>query len=275
MPSKGVTDRQRVADRIVAAARIHAERVGERLRETLSVVLEEGETFPDQTLFLRLLARYLEMRTVGIVEADETHLRELGDDRGPRRRRDEATAALYSTLVGIREALNGAFGRERAQEVLNIDGETSREPVVLLRQANRTLEVLRQPPPDAPPLRVQGVGVDFETMAGQLQPALDDLTGAVRELNDELRQQEATLQGKDLALDSFDASLAGIGRILIGCDQLVGFSKFAERIRLRLPTRRRDGSQDGDAPVPEPDEGPDAGPNPEPAPDAGSAEPAA
>lgn len=266
MASKGVTDRQKVAGAIMAAARTHAERVGEQLRETLSVVLEKGETFPDQTLFLRLLARYLEMRTGSIVTADETHLRELGDDRGPRRRRDEAAAALYSAVVGIREALNGAYGRERAKELLNIDGETSDEPVVLLRQANRTLEVLRQPPPDTPPLRVQGVGVDFETMAGQLQPALDELARAVRELDVELREQEATLQAKDLALDAFDGAIAGIGRILIGSDQLVGFSKLAEKIRLRLPARRRRGSG-AEGPVAGPDETAEEAPTPEPTPE--------
>jgi hypothetical protein len=278
MASKGVTDRQKVAGAIVAAARTHAESVGEQLRQTLSVVLEDGETFPDQTLFLRLLARYLGRQTEGIVTADEAHLRELGDDRIPRRRRDEATAALYSTVVGIRDALNSAFGRERALEVLNIDGETSDEPVVLLRQANRTLEVLRQPPPDAPPLRVQGLAVDFETMATQLQPALDDLTRTVDEINDELRQQETTLQAKDLALDSFDAAVSGIGRILIGCDQLVGFRKFAEKIRLRRPSRRRNGTGGENVAGPGPDEAPDGVPEdapiPEPAPDAEPSEPA-
>jgi len=130
MASKGVTDRQRVAKAIVAAARAHGQEVGERLQERLAPALEEGQSLPD--------------------------------------------------LVGFQQVL-----------------------------------------------------------ANHLQPALDELSSAVRDVDLEARKLDTTLVAKDSALDAFDAAVAGIGRILTGFDQLAGLSRFAEKVRLTLPFRRR------------------------------------
>lgn len=220
MPSKGVTDRQRVAKAIVAAARTHAQEVGERLREILAPALQEGQTLPDLADFQQVLARYLEMRTSAIIAADEAHLVEQDDDVDPRRRRDEAAAVLSRTLVEIREGLVGAFGRDTLRELVGLQGETASEPVVLLRQANRVLERLREPAFELRTPQREGIQVDFDLLADQLQPALDDLTRAVEDVDRELRETERTLRLKDTSLDAFDAAVAGIGRILAGFDLL-------------------------------------------------------
>jgi len=44
MPTQGVLDRQRVAEAILAAARIHAHPVGERMQTNLAAAVAAGET---------------------------------------------------------------------------------------------------------------------------------------------------------------------------------------------------------------------------------------
>lgn len=269
MSSKGVTDRQRVAKAIVAAVRSHGQEVGERLHEILSPALREGQTLPDLVDFQQLLAQHLEMRTAAIIAADEAHLLELDDDVDPRRRRDDAVAALSRTLVEIRESLSGAFGRDFIREIAGLQGETATEPVVLLRQASRVLERLREPALGLPTPQRQGVQVDFGALADRLQPALDNLAHAVEDVDRELRDAETTLRLKDTSLDAFDAAVAGIGRIVAGFDLLAGLAEYADRIRLTLPARRRRNVAEEDEPSPSED-APEGATDGEPLPGAAS-----
>jgi hypothetical protein len=261
MPSKGVTDRQRVAEAIAAAARNHAREVGTRLQEVLAPAFPEELVPFDLVELHEGLARYLEMRIEAIVEADETHLGELRDDKGPRLRRDEAVEELYGKLVETRQLVLGSFGDEQLEDVLGYAGATPQDPLELQRVAGRALELLRRPVDELPTPRSAAVQIDLVALTDELQPAFDQLTTALREVADERRQAESTLRGKDLELDAFDAAAAGIGRVISGFDQLAGFPEFAERVRLTLPNRRRRGTTEGDEPLPE-EEAPPAGESP-------------
>jgi hypothetical protein len=242
MPSQGVIDRQRVAKVIASAARTHAREVGTRLQEVLAPAFPEGLVPFDLVELHEGLARYLEQRIEAIIEADDAHLGELRDDKGPRLRRDQAADELYSKLVGTRELVLGVFGSEQVGEVLGYDGSTPDDPVTLQRVARKALELLRRPAEELPPPRFSDVQMDLASRADELQPAFDQLTAALREVDDENRSAESTRRGKDLELDAFDAAVAGIGRVVTGFDQLAGFPQFAERVRLTLPARRRRGS---------------------------------
>jgi len=270
MASKGVIDRHRVAKVIAAAARNHAREVGKRLQEVLAPAFPDGELPFDGVQLLDGLARYLDLRIAAMTEADETHLRELRDDDEPRRRRDEAAAGLYSTLVGVRQAVLAGFGREQLKPLLGYEGSTPADPLVLHHVASRALELLRTPPAELPPARFTAVQVDLVVLADELQPALDQLTAALRQVDDETKTAELTRRAKDLELDAFDAAVAGIGRVVIGFDELTGFPQLAERIRLTLPARRRRGIPDEDEPLPEEEEvtpgaeAPESPPSPEP-----------
>lgn len=269
MPTKAVLDRQRLGESIVSSARTHAQAVGARLNQDLSVVLTEGESLPDFVDLQLQLARYLEMRTNALVAADEAHLQELDDDQDPRLRRDEATEALYRKLIEIRESLAGVLGAERAAAFVGIEGETTRDPLRLFRVASRILERLLSPEPELPPPRVSGIGLDPEQIAGDLQPATDDLRRAIVDVTRELRETETTLNQKTEALEAFDRAIRGVGRILKGCNELAAFPSFAEKIRLTRSTRSPSTTEeeDGPVPTPEPDEVPR---EPESSPEAGS-----
>jgi hypothetical protein len=263
MPSKGVLDRQRVGKAIVAAADTHAQEVGERLNDDLSVILAEGETLTDFKTLQLHLGRYLKMRLDALVAADEAHVQELDDDQDPRLRRDEAAELLYQKLIEVRDTVNAVFGSERAGKLVGIEGDTPRDPLVLHRHATRILDRLRAPDAELPPQRLRGVQLDPVVLAEELQPATDLLAEALADVDREQRETETTLTLKTEATEAFDRAVRGVGRILQGCDELADFPEFAEKIRLSRTHRgSRSGasedeegtSEEDDRPTPEEDE---------------------
>lgn len=256
MPTKGLIDRQRIGRDILHAARSHAREVGERLNVDLQVAVAEGETLADFVTLQRQLARYLELRLQALEAADHAHLQELDDDREPRLRREEATAALYSKLIEVRELLRGFYGAELAGALVGIDGATPQDPLTLHSQAVSGLERLRDPDPDLPPQRITSVALDRNALADEVQPFVDELGAILEDVKREARERESTKRQRDQAIEEFDAAVGGIGRILIGHDELAGFPDFAQKVRLTLP-RRSGAESEEDEELPEGPSGPD------------------
>jgi len=242
MATKGALDRERVARKIVAAARIHAPLVGARLQEVFSPAVAEGEPAPDFAVFLDQLARYLEMRIEEMVAKEKLHFAELDDDLAPQRRRDQAAEAVRDTLLALRSTINGAFGSDFGEKLLGVEGRTPDDPLALFRQAEEALDKLTAESLELPSLRLEGFSVDLGTLVAQLQSPLDELGRALVEVNDQSRLKEATIRERDLALGAFDVAVGSVGRIVIAFDNLAGFPEFGERIRFTVPFRRRRGT---------------------------------
>jgi hypothetical protein len=273
MASQGALDRQRIADKIVAAIRMHAHQVGPRLQEVFAPAVAEGEPVPDFVVFQEQLARYLEMQIAQMVEAEDVHLDELADDLAPRRRRDEAAQACRDSLIALRNTLSGAFGADFGDSLLGVEGRTPEDPLALFRLGRRALDRLTGDSLEIPPRRLNGFPVDLGALASQLAPVLDELGEALREVNEEDRRREATIHERDLALDAFDTAVGSVGRIAIAFDKLAGFPDFAGRIRFTLPVRRRRGTSSPDE-APPPDGGSES-PPPDPDTEPPSGEPPA
>ena len=259
MATQGVLDRHRIAKKIVAAIRTHAQDVGPRLQEVFAPAVAEGEPAPDFVVFQEQLARYLEMRIDRMVEAENVHFDELDDDLGPRRRRDEAAQVCRDKLLALRNALTGAFGAGFGDRLLGVEGRTPQDPLDLFHHGRHALERLTEESLEIPPRRLDGFPVDLGSLATELEPALDQLGDALREVDEEDRQREATIRARDLALDAFDTAVSSIGRIAVAFDNLAGFPEFAGRIRFTLPGRRRRGTSPPDG-EPLPDGGEEAPP---------------
>jgi len=239
MCSKGVLDRQRVAQAMIAAARAHAEMVGERLHTELAVVLEDGDTPPDLTQLQMLFAQLLELRLDALVAAEERHQMELDDDGDARMRRDEASAKVQRQLIALREAVSTVYGSRQVSLVLGIEGPTPQTPLVLLRQARHTLDRLERPVEVEPKSALLPAGnLNLAGAAERLREAATALDRALEKVALEEREAETTLRHRDEAIAAFDVTVSGVGLALKAFLSLAGLSEIGERIRLTLPNKR-------------------------------------
>lgn len=239
MHSKGVLDRQRVARAVIAATRVHAEEVGQRLHAELAVVLEDGDTPPDLTRFQMLLAQLLEQRLESLLAAEERHRMELDDDGDARMRRDEASATVQRQIIALREAVSAVYGSDRVPLVLGIDGPTPQTPLVLHRQAQRTLDLLERPVEMEPQTELLSAEqLDFTGAAERLQEAATALDRALEKVALEAREAETTLRDRDEAIEAFDLTVGGVGLAHKAFLFLAGLPELAERTRVALPRHR-------------------------------------
>jgi len=238
MPAKGVVDRQRVAEGLIASARTHAQEVGERLQTNLAEPLPDGETLPDFTRLHLGLARLVEAHLAGLIESDEARVAELADDPPARRRRDEAAAAVYEHIVTVRQTVRGILGADREAALLGLRGRTSETPRVLERQAQRRLQSLEEHRDDLPAPRLCGIELDLEPATEALRARLAELSAALRDADVERLQAEEVRQSRDEALEAYDDLVRWVASLLKGCYEMAGLSECARRIRISRPKRR-------------------------------------
>jgi hypothetical protein len=243
MPSKGVVDRQRVARRLIAAARTHAHEVGVRLPSHLAEPSGDGGTpslthAPELARFQDELARLLERRLDDLIEADAAHLRAQRSASVARARRAEATGGVYRKITDLRAVVRGAYGRDGVRELLWLDGPTPREPLVLQRWTDRLLRVLGELPVELPPPRWKGVELDLSGAAAELRGLADALERAVDDVDDRCRVIESRKREKYRALEVFDETVRGVAPALRGLYRLAGRPELADRVRATLPNTR-------------------------------------
>jgi hypothetical protein len=238
MPTQGVIDRQRVGQALIAAARTHAHDVGERLQKRFDEVLGDRASRLDVTELQLRLAGFVEKRLALLVAVDGARLAELADDSPARRRRDEALAALREQVVDLRRVVRGLLGSEREPEVLGFQGPTAESPLRLSQQAEILLETLREHRGELPAPRVSGVRLDLGPAAETLQTRLHELTAALRDVEVERRQADASKERRDDAIESFDRIVRRVAGLLKTCYVEAGLPDLARRIRLTPPHRR-------------------------------------
>lgn len=248
MPSQGIVDRQRVAQRLIAAARTHAHEMGVRLSSHLAEPLPDGETLPDFTRLHLGLARLVEAHLRVLIDADEACAAELADDPPARRRRDEAAAAVHDHVVAIRQTVRGVHGADRESELLGLRGRTSRAPLVLERQAKgllHRLQSLEEDRKDLPAPRLRGIELDLGPATEALRTKLAELTAALRDAQVERLQAEEARSHRDEALAAYDDLVRWVADLLRGCYELARLPELARRIRVSPPQRRAAGAATG------------------------------
>lgn len=237
MPSKGVTDRQRVAEALVATTRTHAHRVGERLQTRFAEVLGDRASLLDLTELQLRLAGVVEKRLASLVAVDDARLAELAESPA-RRRRDEAVAAVREQIVNLRRVVRGLLGPEREPQLLGLEGPTADNPLRLSQQAETLLETLREHRGELPAPRVSGVRLDLGPSAEILQTQLHELSAALRDVERERRQADASKERRHDAIESFDRVVRRVAGLLKALYLEAGLPDLCRRIRLTPPQRR-------------------------------------
>lgn len=245
MRTKQVVDRQKEAQAVIAAGRTHATELVTLLSERQGPLLKRGEKLPDYGLQIELLMRQLEQSTAHLVQTDDAYQRELLDDEGPRRERDEATEGLAVYLIELREVLTGLYG---AQVLLpaGFSQQTPRDSVLLSRFASQVQSALGAVTLPAP--RVKGAQVDIKATVAELDKRRARLDSAVAAVARETREAQAAMSLRNDAQDQFDDVYAQVSTVLSGLLRLAGKPDLADRVRPTI-ARRADKPE---APAPTP-----------------------
>ena len=248
MSSKQVVDRQRSADSVIAAGETNADSIQEALAARARAYLKKGEEAPDFAALVRLSCAMLGAAKASMVEKDEAHAAELGDDAPVREERDEARTALYDELVTLREVLIGAYGGPVASKVFA--GSTPEDPVVLTRYAGEVADRLQKV--KLPASRIKGAKLDVAETAASLRDKRAELEQHLKAVQREVREAQKTLDAKNAAMTAYDETFGGVATTLSGLLRLSGKAELAAKVR---PSIRRPGQtaeQAGDVPEPQP-----------------------
>ena len=235
MLSKLVTDRQKSASAVIAAARTHGPQAATAVAAVFDPHLARGEEQPDVELLLELSTRALEAAIDALAKADAAHEAELSDDAAPRQQRDEVATALYDDLVELKEVATGLLGRA-ALDPLRLTGTVPRDPTVLVRHAKSVIEALQTA--KLPKSRVRGAKLHADEWAERLGEHTEGLSAALGNVAREVREAEATLVAKNQALAEHDRVFGDVATLVSAVLRMGGQTELAGRVR---PSPRRPG----------------------------------
>jgi hypothetical protein len=239
-PSKRVTDRARAAAAVETAALAHAAEAAAGLAEFFADALHPGERLPDFAAYFRLMARTVARRREALAAADDGHGARLAAGAGPRRRRDEAVAALREALVGARSAVVGFFGRGAIRPLLGLQGRVSEDPVALHGQAEQALQALAAAGSrPLPPSRLPGIAWQPETWIAKVAPLHRALGEALAEVGRGRRQAESSHRAKTEALARFDRTVSRVALLVEAHLAAAGREGIAAKVRPRRHRRRK------------------------------------
>lgn len=238
MASKLIVTRQQLASALHAAFLTFASETSPALGERLTPFLDDEEPGFDFEVLQAALARMIVASLERLVAADKAHEDELAFDALPRSERDQRVKAVRAKLIDIRRIVAGLFGLTRAREIVAVDGATAEQPELLWRQAQDTLDRLRNPDLSLPPASTGAVSFDASLLADELEPLVTALRASVDGCAVDVRDAAVTLQVKKEAMAEHDRLMSACGKILSGLCLLADRPDLARRIRV-TPTRNR------------------------------------
>ncbi len=241
MASKGVTDRQKSARSVAAAAHTHASEVSIRVAELLSPHLRPDEQMPDIALAIRLVGRLIAAENETLVRADAAHERELADDAAPRKARDEGTEKVRRILVDLRAAVETTCGLSGLPR-LHLAEAVPTDSSVLATIGRAVWDALRDESVRLPAPRRRGLSLDRLAFAEELAAELPLLEKALGAVAREMREAEATLRQKRAAMEANDRAFSRGAAFLSATFALGGLDDLAGSLKpsSRQPGETRD-----------------------------------
>ncbi len=231
-PSKTVTDAQKLATAIEAASVEVAPQVAPALEKTFAPWVRDGETAPTQEELRQiLLGRWTRQVRDRLVTADEAHQKEVRKERSLRRQRDDSATEIRSKMLDIRTTFERVYGAGLAAEVVGLESDIPRDPVVLERYAQRVIDVMSDDDLVLPAPRVKGSSMGPEEVAEELSPPLEILGEALDGHEPQKRRTQVALHEKREALEAFNFATGRIARYLQALCYLAGMDFHAERVR--------------------------------------------
>ncbi len=206
--------------------------VAPALETTFAPWVKEGETAPAQEELRQiLLGRWLRQVRERLVTADEAHQKEVRKERSLRRRRDDSATEIRSKMLDIRTTFERVYGAGLTAEVVGLESDIPRDPVVLERYARRVVDVMADPELVLPAPRVKGSTMGPGEVVEEISPPLEILGAALDEHEPQKRRTQVALHEKRDALEAFNFAVGRISRYLQALCYLAGMDFHAERVR--------------------------------------------
>jgi len=246
MRSKAVSVRLTSVEEVQASVQTFGSRVVALLDEHIASPEEGGTAWSYQQVFDHL-DNDLEAVQMGLVTAEDEHVRQLIRVSKLQRDTDRLTSELYGQQVAVRQTFAGLFGSEHGFEVAAISGDTPRSRKDLEEQVDQTIKLLRDPAVEVPELKVrQGIVIDLVGLAEGLEAGKTELGSARSGLLRARKAGAQTLLAKRAAMVELDRVFPAAAGILEGLFRLVGEVDLADRIRtsIRRVTGRRSAEDD-------------------------------
>ncbi len=226
-----VTDRQKSVADVLSTHRRFARSTARALDDLVAPVLRPAKPAPDFVYLQRLLADSLELRWRRLAEADEA-----SDDARARRHvqivaRDGEVALLYRELVDLRTVVRGRFGAAPSKSFIGLRGATSRDPRVLLRQAERAVARLRDARRTPPPSKLPPSPAVRRRWAAPVAEVARALRATVDRVTTGVKVADAARLERRRSLESFNDAFVLIAGLFEAVYRLVGRPDLAEVVR--------------------------------------------
>ena len=229
MPSKVVTDAQKVAEGVLSAMETHGAVVTAGVRAKTATLGPAVDAAP----LLAYLGAAVRHRLAALLTADNAHQAELSDDDAPRAARDEAASQLGQSLVTLKRTTASLFG-EAAVSALSFPSELPKDPALLSRAATQVIEALEAqglPKPLVPGVEPVAASTWVSLLSARVS-ALESARAAVTAEADEAR---ATRIPRDAALADLTAALGDATELLRAVARLGDATALVEGVRATAP----------------------------------------
>ncbi len=144
--SKETTDRQKAFVFLHSVFLLQGPSVAQTLAELFQTAQPEGEALSEEPGFLSVIlgfGRMLKEHLARLVTVDEEHYEAKAVYNALLARRGELGRILTGLVVAVRRTVLGHHGKPDMVR-LGLEGETAREPVPVLRQADRIVKIFAQ-----------------------------------------------------------------------------------------------------------------------------------
>jgi len=253
--SPAIMARVRLTNDLDASLRNHEAEVAQALDELLSPFVEDGERLELPTL-LRAVRRLVTDRQTRLDRTDFEHDQELTVDKERQREKRRRFQELRRLMVDLRQVVNSMFGRAAVKQFLGLEKPTGREPVLLLRQAQRVLEHLRDPERPRPEPKHEGGSLKWDRWIEKLETPTRELERALEEQRTEAGVSEGSLRQKHLDLELYDRQVHAAARWIVATFELADRKSYGRSLLPFTKSRlRRSGTGTVEEPASEPSVG--------------------
>ncbi len=240
--SKETTDRQKAFVFLHSVFLLQGPGVARDMAERFHSPAGEGEAPATEPAFLPMIlgfGRVLKELLAQMVAADEAHYAKKAVQNAMLEKRNDLSGKLTRLLVALRRTILGHHEKPDLHQ-LGLEGETARDPVPVLRQADRIVEILAGGEIDellGDPI-FEGCSFEPKDRGQQLQAQADELRFVVDGIGGVKRRTENAFLDKEEAIKAYDQLFTRAARTFEDWCRLIGRDELADRIR---PSESRPG----------------------------------